>query len=728
MMGTTKTTFQKIFAVATAAILVCIAGCSSPGGSGGQISREEAVQIVLDEVIGSADNQSIVARMWHEPLSAGAVISNEFADDGEGRVSNGSEWFVWIDDEPLAFYSHSVRYVYVNETTGEVKVEEADEAPTLNGSLLWETEEDFDDQSCIIFDNAVASSAESAVDDNSSTLAPDRSLTSVLMTHSYIWPSDNIYAAPSANNQADQCCEGKGKRIALILYNFDNGPLQKDITDNVNGMAEALAAHKFTVPQFNNSMGYVNSSTGKVITAPAIYLGDPNGRGLQQLRDFVKEYSGPEHCCDEIFIYYTGHGNAANASSYYFGTRFSYKGEDRNRTGQNRLYAEDFAQILSGLGSCHIQVVIDACHAGGFISALSGIKGIETIRVSVAANELAWGGDVDGANGGKTPDPYGRAQGEKGSEFTSGFVKGLNDRAAAMRKGDAPIPAGELTDVGFTAALANDIAAIAGKTHPTGYTRIKNTCDCCEDNGTDTGEGGTDTAPGTDVQEVAMRFAIRNVDFQYLQLPENNLVLHSNAVYTVIADGATDMTGVGKAEVTISEELYEQLFGSTDFPCGDGSYGLTMCPEDAVQETGSYYLLTAEFADDVPHADADYSYQIGFVFDSDGDPSNNYQPAPSWPADFFKDTDRWYVAGYAPGSGWTMSVSNASSSTPAASGARIIMNGNAVVLVLPASEIPSSQASFRITAFRHDGSYGMSGGFWNADLSTAVDLPMLSLE
>jgi len=147
-----------------------------------------------------------------------------------------------------------------------------------------------------------------------------------------------------------------------------------------------------------------------------------------------------------------------------------------------------------------------------------------------------------------------------------------------------------------------------------------------------------------------------------------------------------------------------------------------------VPETGSYYLLAAEFVDDMPHADANYSYQIGFVFDSDDDPSNNYQPAPSWPADFFKDTDRWYVAEYAPGGEWTISVSNAGSSTLAASGARIIMNGNAVVLVLPASEIPSSQASFRITAFRHDGSYGLSGGFWNADLSTAVGLPMLSLE
>jgi hypothetical protein len=242
--------------------------------------------------------------------------------------------------------------------------------------------------------------------------------------------------------------------------------------------------------------------------------------------------------------------------------------------------------------------------------------------------------------------------------------------------------------------------------------------------------GGEDTgdAPGADAQEVATRFAIFANDFAYLPLPEENIVLHSNAVYTVIANGATDMIGIGKAEFTLTEEEYQQLFGNTDFPCGEGAYGLTLCPDDAVEGAGDYYLLTAEFAGDVPHADAEYLYQIGFVFDSDGNVSNNYQPSSSWPADFFKGTDLWYVAQYAPGSGWTMSVSEAGGSTLVASGARIIINGNAVVLALPASEISPSQASFRITAFRHDGSYGLSGGFWNADLSTAVDAPMLTLE
>jgi hypothetical protein len=358
------------------------------------------------------------------------------------------------------------------------------------------------------------------------------------------------------------------------------------------------------------------------------------------------------------------------------------------------------------------------------VSALSGVKGIETIQASVAADELAYSGHYDTVSKGKVmiPDPYGRAQGEKGSEFTSGFVKGLE--ASAATKGDRTIPAAELAQVGFSAAVANDVAAISGKTHP-GFTQTANVCDCCEDD--DSGGGGVSDAPGADVEEVVVRFAITTGAITYQPQPKGNTVLHSNAVYTVTASGATDMTGVGTAKVTISEALYGELFGSTDFPCGEGTYGLTVCPAGLLKKTGSYYLLSAEFVDDMPHADAEFRYQIGFVFDSDGNAANNYQPAPAWPADFFANTDRWYVAEYAPASGWKMSVVNAVTSTPVMSGARIIINGKAVVLALPASEIPSSQAAFRITAFRHDGSYGLNGGFWNADLSTAVGQAMLNL-
>ncbi len=84
------------------------------------------------------------------------------------------------------------------------------------------------------------------------------------------------------------------------------------------------------------------------------------------------------------------------------------------------------------------------------------------------------------AGGGRISDPHGRADGETGSEFTSGFVKGLNDRAAENRRTDETDTPNESVDAGFTGAVDNDIAAIAGKTHPTSYTRT-NDCPCGRD-------------------------------------------------------------------------------------------------------------------------------------------------------------------------------------------------------------------------------------------------------
>ena len=116
---------------------------------------------------------------------------------------------------------------------------------------------------------------------------------------------------------------------------------------------------------------------------------------IDTMAQFEREYPGMR------FIYYTGHGKRRRVSGeyrWYFGLRHSYRGEDGERSGRRRMYAEDFAQILSGLSSCHIHVVIDACYSGGFVEALKTIDGVESIHTSASSTEKAWSGAVDGAS------------------------------------------------------------------------------------------------------------------------------------------------------------------------------------------------------------------------------------------------------------------------------------------------------------------------------------------
>ncbi|MEE9572750.1 MAG: hypothetical protein V3W20_06880, partial [Candidatus Neomarinimicrobiota bacterium] len=119
---------------------------------------------------------------------------------------------------------------------------------------------------------------------------------------------------------------------------------------------------------------------------------------------------------------------------------------------------------------------------------------------------------------------------------------------------------------------------------------------------------------------------------------------------------------------------------------------------------------------DIPPADPTNHYQYGFVFDRDGDPSNNYQPHPDYANDFFKDTDFWIVAYYHPDYGWGLEISDATNGvvTTASSAAKMLISGNTIIVFIPRSEFYAQYIGYRITAFRHDGS-------WADDVNAGAD-------
>jgi hypothetical protein len=456
--------FLCILLLCTTGLL--LAGCAqydNVSAEKGLFSKFDATQLLLKK-LNPQKVDSVLVRVVSEPLKAGDAISEEFSDD-DPRVSTAPEWFFFIDRQPGSFFSHPVQFAYVNRITEAVVIEDRTDIPLLNGEPVWATPEAYQNSEDIVFSNLLTGKGKDDLIFKETFEIPQEQQT----------PPEEFITDPPVEEHRE-CCPEPRPRFALILYNFDKGPLRRDISDNVTGMASALQTNGYTVPNFPSSTGSGGNQSG-------IYLGDKRGHGLQQLRDFVAEHDDEEDCCEEIIIYYTGHGGKKRINGrdrYCFGLRFRYRGEDGNRSGKKKLFAEDFAQILSGLKSCHIHIIIDACHSGGFIDPLFTLPGVETVRVACDENEKAWSGRYDAANGGRTPDPYGRADGEKGSEFTSGFVKGLNENAQSRPVGSPPTPARELVDIGFLESMENDISAIAGKTHPTGMTRIDNSdCDCC---------------------------------------------------------------------------------------------------------------------------------------------------------------------------------------------------------------------------------------------------------
>lgn len=173
------------------------------------------------------------------------------------------------------------------------------------------------------------------------------------------------------------------------------------------------------------------------------------------------------------------------------------------------------------------------------------------------------------------------------------------------------------------------------------------------------------------------------------------------------------------------------IFGSLSgdggelFPDGPGPNGYTVSASPgATLQQGNYITFWMNCDDDIPLSSTTEFYQYAFVCDSDLDPANNWVPAPAFPDDFFKGTDRWYELNYAPGGTWVLTckqIGVGNTITTVQSGARAIINGDSIVMVVPQSEFAVTNPPFRVSTFAHTGDFGQNPPFtWSGDPTPTV--------
>lgn len=124
---------------------------SVPGFSqNDQIPREEAVQVVLNEIIVPPTTDHVItAFLVKKPLQPGDVIA-PFYGEIKHEIQEPA-WFAWIDDDPLAFFAHPTRYVFIGARTGDIEIVEHDWWPKLNGASLFMSREEMMDLELIIY-------------------------------------------------------------------------------------------------------------------------------------------------------------------------------------------------------------------------------------------------------------------------------------------------------------------------------------------------------------------------------------------------------------------------------------------------------------------------------------------------------------------------------------------------------------------------------------------------
>ena len=196
-------------------------------------------------------------------------------------------------------------------------------------------------------------------------------------------------------------------------------------------------------------------------------------------------------------------------------------------------------------------------------------------------------------------------------------------------------------------------------------------------------------------------------------------VLHSS-VDVLPIPRALDHTSTfarGGIRIGLTQAELDNL--AAEYPCGQHPTGETLCGSQAPLAPGDYILAYNVLHSDLVTDDGAY-YTYGFPFDGDGDLANNYVSV-AYPNDFYQNSDRWWEGRKYADSDFMLESIDARGGnfTWMQTDARMLMTGNLVMLVVPASEFQVDLPTYRLTSFKHMGDWGWYDP-WSADVQPTV--------
>jgi hypothetical protein len=150
----------------------------------------------------------------------------------------------------------------------------------------------------------------------------------------------------------------------------------------------------------------------------------------------------------------------------------------------------------------------------------------------------------------------------------------------------------------------------------------------------------------------------------------------------------------------------DRIANRSSYPCGaiTDDYRVTCPLGAALLGEGEYFVVGAKHAGPVAQGAATFTY--GLAFDDDADDSDNYQFAPPFNADFFRNSEHWYrlhVDADGERTMWADGARDGVLGYPRFSSAMAIEFGDTLFWIVPRSEVPGDHPAFRLTAFHNDG-------------------------
>src|SRR5262245_24162384 len=107
------------------------------GCGGGVSTREEALDIVLDDVVDPAGYPAIEIFATPEPLPVGTEVGIAFDSDAEGPKTLATltepTWLLFVDLQPQSRFEHPVKLVLITRADGRHQTFDAKWWPKVNG-------------------------------------------------------------------------------------------------------------------------------------------------------------------------------------------------------------------------------------------------------------------------------------------------------------------------------------------------------------------------------------------------------------------------------------------------------------------------------------------------------------------------------------------------------------------------------------------------------------------
>ncbi|MEM8707355.1 MAG: hypothetical protein AAGE98_12910, partial [Actinomycetota bacterium] len=183
---------------------------------------------------------------------------------------------------------------------------------------------------------------------------------------------------------------------------------------------------------------------------------------------------------------------------------------------------------------------------------------------------------------------------------------------------------------------------------------------------------------------------------------------------------------ISRAIVDAAQAL--ALFGNTIYECGVTVDGHTTVCDSIFDVTpfseGEVVIATMVFADDV--ASGPWTYTYSAVFDSNGDPADDWVPIDPFNWDQYQGTDRWYVLDVVDGE-FSLGRFDGSFGFPVPTGARVVVSGNVIRFFIPGSELGPEATGGRVTSFRHDGTFAPAASAGDSNGANPTE-PLMSID